>query len=421
MEFLDRLVPADFRREIRGPLRRLYLCTFVNSLGNGLAFAMFVVYLHNVRGFSTTFSTLLLTVTAIVGLVTGPVWGTLIDRFGPAWVGIGSYLASAVGLILWTTVHTRTEAIVIALVITVFEGAGWGPGAVLIARLVGETHRQRAYGVNFMMVNLGIGMGLLVSASIVSLRHPESFTVLYLFDAAVTVAAGAIFATLRAHGAPVHEDHHEGRARDGWRVVLADRRLRRYVLASLVLILGGYGSVDSGLSLFIVNNLRISIHVIGITFFFNTLTIVVGQLWILNRMEGHSRTRAMALVSLLWFVFWAALGVSLALPVVVAVVSMCLTQVVFAVGETMLQPAGTALVNEIAPEHLRGRYNAAAGTAWGVSGTLAPAITALYYGLHLGNWWPIGTGITALVGGGLMLTLRSSLTPEEDGVTAATV
>ena len=165
MELLDRLVPADFRREIRGPLRRLYLSTFVNCLGNGLTFAMFVVYLHNVRGFSTTFSTLLLTATAIVGLATGPVWGTLVDRFGPVGVGIGSYLASAVGLVLWTTIHTRTEAVVVALVITIFEGAGWGPGAVLIARLVRETHRQRAYGVNFMMVNLGIGMGLLVSAT----------------------------------------------------------------------------------------------------------------------------------------------------------------------------------------------------------------------------------------------------------------
>ncbi len=419
MALLDKLVPDDFRREIRGPLRRLYLSTFVNCFGNGLAFAMFVVYLHNVRGFSTTFSTLLLTATAIVGLGTGPIWGTLVDRFGPVGVGIGSYFASAVGLVLWTTIHTRTEAIVIALVITVFEGAGWGPGAVLIARLVRETHRQRAYGVNFMMVNLGIGMGLLVSASIVSLHHPESFTVLYLFDAAVTVTAGIIFATLIAHGKPLHEAHHEGHARDGWRVVLSDRRLRRYTLASLVLILGGYGSVDAGLSLFIVNNLHVSVHVIGITFFFNTVTIVVGQLWILNRMEGHSRTRAMALVSLLWFVFWAVLGVSLALPVVVAVIAMCLTQVVFAVGETMLQPAGSALINQIAPEHLRGRYNAAAGTAWGVSGTLAPAITALYYGLHLGNWWPIGTGITALVGGGLMLTLRSKLTPEEDGVAPA--
>ena len=103
---------------------------------------------------------------------------------------------------------------------------------------------------------------------------------------------------------------------------------------------------------------------------------------------------------------------------VVAVVALCLTQVIFAIGESMLQPAGSAIINHIAPEHLRGRYNSAAGTAWGFSNTLAPAITGLYYALHIGNWWPLGTGITALIGGLLVLRLRSALTPEEDGVSS---
>ncbi len=421
MRLLDRLVPADFRSEVNGPLRRMFLCTFINCFGNGLAFAMFVVYLHNVRGFSTTFATLLLSASAIIGLAVSPLWGTLIDRLGPGKVGVFTIAMSALGLGLWTTVRTETEAIVVALVITVFEGAGWGPGMVMMTRIVPEQHRQRAYGVNFMMVNLGIGMGLLVSASIVSLQHPNSFVVLYLFDAFVTLVAGAVFVTLLPHGRPVREALEGETAKEGWGVVLKDRRLRHYSLASMVLILGGYGSVDAGLSLFIVNNLHISVHVIGITFFFNTMTIVFGQLWVLNKIEGKSRTRSMAMVSVLWFCFWAALGGSLALPAVAAVVALCVTQVIFAIGETMLQPSGSAIVNQIAPEHLRGRYNAMAGTAWGLSGTLAPAIAGLYYSLHLGDWWPIGTGITALVGGAFMLRLRHELTPEEDGVAGARV
>ena len=403
MNLVDRLMPPDFRSEVRGPLRRLYLATIINTFGNGMAFSVFVVYLHNIRGFSITFATLLLGISAIVGLCISPLWGTLIDRLGPGIIGPVAFGFSALGLVLWTGVHTKLEAIIVSLIITIFEGAGWGPGMVMMTRLVSEEHRQRAYGVNFMMVNLGIGMGLLVSASIASLNHPASFTVLYLFDAAVTLLAGVIFATLIPHGKAVHQHVEEGEVKQGWSTVLRDRRLLLYTGASLVLILGGYGSVDAGLSLFVVNNLHLSVHVIGITFFFNTLTIVFGQLWVLNKMEGKSRTRAMALVGLLWFIFWAVLGGSLAVPAAVAIVALCATQILFAIGETILQPAGSAIVNEIAPEHLRGRYNAAAGTAWGISGTLAPAITGIYYALHLGNWWPIGTGVTALLGAGLML------------------
>ena len=416
MNVVDRLIPPDFRSEVRGPLRRLYLATTINCFGNGMAFSVFVVYLHNIRGFSITFSTLLLGISAIVGLCISPLWGTLIDRIGPGIIGPLAFGFSALGLVLWTGVHTKLEAIIVSLIITIFEGAGWGPGMVMMTRLVSEEHRQRAYGVNFMMVNLGIGMGLLVSASIASLNHPASFTVLYLFDAVVTLVAGLIFVTLIRHGKPIHQEVEQGEIKQGWSTVLRDRRLLLYTGASLVLILGGSGSGDAGLSLFVVNNLHLSVHVIGITFFFNTLTIVFGQLWVLNKIEGKSRTKAMALVGVLWFIFWAVLGGSLAVPAVVAVVALCATQILFAIGETILQPAGSAIVNEIAPEHLRGRYNAAAGTAWGISGTLAPAITGIYYALDLGNWWPIGMGLTALIGSGLMLRLRHQLTPSEDGV-----
>ncbi len=180
-------------------------------------------------------------------------------------------------------------------------------------------------------------------------------------------------------------------------------------------MIGGYGSQEAGFSLFVVNNLKLPIHVIGVIFFFNTSTIVCSQLWVLNRIEGKSRTKVMATVALFWLVFWVILDAALALPKVLAIVSLCVAMVVFALGETMLSPVGPALVNEIAPEHLRGRYNAAAGLAWGVSGTLAPAITALYFNDHLGNWWPLGTGLTALVGGALMLRLRHLLSASEDG------
>jgi len=419
MQLADFFVPADFRSEVRGPLRRLYIATLINTFGNGMAFAMFVVYLHNVRGFSTSFATLLLTLTAITGLIISPVWGTLIDRIGPGIIGFGSYLFSALGLVLWTMVHSKTQAIAYAMIITIFEGAGWGPGMVIMTRLVTPEHRQRAYGVNFMMVNIGIGCGLLVSASIVSLQHPHSFTVLYLFDAAVTLVAAAVFGTLVKYGQPVHEATHGDTAKEGWGVVLKDRRLRLYVIGSLVLLLGGYSAVDAGLSLFVVNNLHISVHIIGLTFFFNTVTVVLGQMWVMKRIEGKSRTKMLALVGVFWFLFWIVLGASLAMSAAVAAVALCATQVIFAVGETMLQPSGSAIINDIAPEHLRGRYNAAAGASWGVSSTLAPAITALYYSLHLGNWWPFGTGITALIGALLILRLRHALTPEEDGTAVA--
>jgi len=418
MKLLDTLVPNDFRAVVTWPLRRFYAGTFINCIGIGLNLSLFVVYLHNVRGFSEGFSTLLLALSAVLGLAMSPLWGTFIDRFGPVRVSLAASIFDAGALVYWAFIHTSSQAIIASLLLAVFGGAGWAPGAVLMARLVPEEHRQRAFGVNFMLVNLGIGFGGLISASVVDLRHPGSFEILYLFDALFAIVASIIYFTLRAQGGPVkntNTDENSQLAGEGWRTVLADRRLVRYVIAAVFLMLGGYGAVDTGLSLFVVNNLHASVHSIGLIFFFNASTIVLAQLSMLNRIEGHSRARILALVGVCWFSFWIILAASLAMSKFLAIALICLAMVIFAIGEIMLQPVGTAMVNEMAPEHLRGRYNAAAGFAWGVSGSLAPAMTSVYFSFHFGNWWPLGTGLTALVGSALMLNLRHSLSPKEDG------
>ncbi len=416
MDFADTLLPPEFRRALTRPMRVFYACTFLNALGSGLTYSFFVIYLHNVRHFSTQFATLLLAAAAVASLITSPLWGTLVDRFGPLRVALFSYATTSVALVAWAFVTTRTSAAVVAIALSVIGGAGWGPNATLLSRLAGEQHRQRAFGFNFMLLNLGIGFGSLVSASIVDLHHPRTFSALYLLDATGTLFAGGLFFTLRAHGGPVR-DHLDDPVRraEGWRTVLADRRLVQYVLAAIVLMIGGYGSQEAGYSLFIVNNLHITVHALGVIFFFNTTTIVFAQLWTLNRIAGRSRTRVLAAVGLLWFIFWIVLDAALAMPPVLAFVALSASMVVFAVAETMLQPVGSALVNEIAPEHLRGRYNSAAGLAWGLSGSVAPLIAALFFGHGLGDWWPVCIGFIALFGSALMLNLGRSLSPGEDG------
>jgi MFS family permease len=417
---MNTLVPEDFRAALSKPLKRFYLCTALGCVGGGLTLSLYVVYLHNVRHFSVTFATLLLAGTAIVGLTLSPLSGTLVDRFGPLRVIFPCSMVQAGALVLWSFARHAPQVIVASLLLTIFGGGAWGPMSTLLSRLVPEEQRQRAFGINFMLLNLGIGFGGLISASIVDLHHPFSFTVLYLLDAAVSVGVGLLYLTLWSHGQAIKEHHDDPATRDeGWRDVIKDRRLIYFMVASLVMIIGGYGSQEAGFSLFVVNNLHLSVHVIGVIFFFNTTTIVCAQLLILNRIQGRSRTRVMALAALLWFGFWMIMFVSLHLPPLMAVISLCFGMAVFAVGETMMSPIGAALVNDLAPEHLRGRYNSVQGLVWGFSSTLAPAITAFFFAVHWGNYWPLFIGLASLTGSFLMLRVRRTLSTREDGTELA--
>ncbi len=422
MNLLESLAPVDFRRSLTPPLRRFFLAVFVGCLAVGLTLSLYVIYLHDVLGFSTTFSTLVLAASAFVGLAVTPLWGTAIDHLGPVKVILVTLVFNAGSLAYWAYIGSESSAVVGAIALAIFGGAGWGPGTTLLVRLVDPAHRTRAYGFNFMLVNLGIGLGGLISASVVNLHDPVSFRRLYLGNVAVTLASGIFYATLWRYG---HREAAAAREEssppdDGWGVVVRDRRLVLYVSASLVMMLGGYGALDSGFSLFVINNLHMSVHVIGVMFFINTTTIVVSQLVVVNLVDRRSRTRVLALVSVLWSAFWIVLGLSLHLSQVLAVVSIGLAMVVFALGEALLSPVGQAVINDIAPEHLRGRYNAAQSMTWGVSGTLAPAITSAFFDNGLGNWWPPCVGALSLTGGAMMLLVRRRLSPREDGRTPLT-
>ena len=420
MNFLESLVPSDFRRALDGPLRRFFLGVFVNCFAMGLTLTLYVVYLHNVLHFSTGFSTLLLGLSSLAGLVSSPLWGSLTDRIGPVKVLLIAGVTDSVALIYWAYIHSERSAIIGGLVLAVFGGAGWGPRSTLLVRLVAPEHRQRAYGFNFMLVNFGIGFGGLVSASVVDLHHPLTFRWLYLGNAIVSLAAGGFYLTLWKYGhvnAKGKDEHSLAERRGGWAQVLRDRRLVLFVMGSIVLMLGGYSAIDAGLSLFVVNNLHLSVHVIGIFLFVDTSVIVLAQLFILNVIDGRSRTRVLAMVGVMWAFFWVILAVSLALPPFFTILAISLAMIVFAIGETMLSPVGPAIINEIAPEHLRGRYNAAQGLSWGLSSTVAPAMIAAFFDNGLSNWWPLSVAVLSLAGGAFMLTLRRHLSASEDGRT----
>ena len=132
------------------------------------------------------------------------------------------------------------------------------------------------------------------------------------------------------------------------------------MLLSFVSSYVGYSQLNAGLQAFARDVGRISTQGLGFAYACNTLVIVVLQLVVLRRIEGRRRTRVICVMSLIWSVSWVLLGLSGLVPGTLGatlLVAACAS--VFALGETLMQPTIPALVNDLAPNHLRGRYNAA--------------------------------------------------------------
>jgi MFS family permease len=73
---------------------------------------------------------------------------------------------------------------------------------------------------------------------------------------------------------------------------------------------------------------------------------------------------------------------------------------VFGFGETLMQPALPAITNDLAPAHLRGRYNAVTSAAFQLGAVTAPVVTGYLFHHNLG-----GVFIGMLVGGCAALAL----------------
>jgi len=119
----------------------------------------------------------------------------------------------------------------------------------------------------------------------------------------------------------------------------------------------------------------------------------------------------------LWSASWAILGVAGRVPATpLAAVLVVSAFGVFAVGETLMSPTLPAIRNDVAPEALRGRYNAAAGAAFQLAHITGPTVAGFLLGANRGDLF-----ITMLVGGcGLLglatLHLERVLPPEANGV-----
>ncbi len=360
---------------VSNPLvRRLFAGVALSSLGHGLTMPFLYVYLAQVREIPGPKVGLIFAWMGLASFVMAPVAGSLIDRFGPRLIVVIGLLVEAVATAGIGWASTLEGALLVVTVLSVGTASLYPATFALLTRLVREHERERVYAVNFMLINAGIGMGGLIASLIVDTESVASFQRLYLLDALTYVVYAGIVASLpRGTGRLADEsmpgaapgDRSAGGATAGWRVVLADRALLRFMAVSVLVVTFGYAQMEAGLTAFATQVGEVPVNRLGWAFAANTLFIVLGQLVALRFITGRSRARLLALAAVIW----------------------------------------------------RGRYNAAQSLVWTVSGVIGPATAGMLIGNDLAGVWSIlvvgGTALAAV----LFLGLRSHLTPEQDGRT----
>ncbi|MET8526990.1 MFS transporter [Micromonospora sp. NPDC005172] len=403
----------------RPEARRMLAGTVLSAIGRGLTLPFLFIYLTDVRGLTDTRAGLVIGWYGVVTLALSPLGGTLIDRFGARWVVVPCLVIEAIGTGSLALVHSTGSALLVMTVIAVGSSAIWSGQNTILASLTDDDERQRVFGLNFALLNLGIGIGGMTSGAIVDTTRPASFQTIYLLDAVSYLMPALILLTLPGVGHRLgHRSADTDRSSGGYLTVLRDRPFRRLVIFGLVLTTCGYAQVEVGFAAYAVRVAEVSPRVVAWALAANTVMIVLAQLLVIRRIEGRSRTGALAVVGAVFAAAWLVLGVAGVVSTgsaLVAALCVVACSAIFGFGETLLSPVMPALTNALATDELRGRYNAMSSMIFGISGVIGPVTAGPLIGTANGMVW-----VAVVVGGCLAasliaLSLRRLLSVDQDG------
>jgi MFS family permease len=369
----------------------------MNSFGNGVILPFLVIYLHDVRGFGLGLSGLIVSASAAAQLTAGIVAGPLVDKLGARVVLGGGLVMQAIGIGLFPLVRSPWQAFLLIAI----EGAGsagfWPSQSTLIARLTPSERRHAAFAQQRVTMNLGIGLGGLAGGAIASVSHPSTFTALFVVDALTFLAyVGVLFFI---HDPGVAEEERSDRP-SSYRAVLRDRLFLCLWSLNFLFVAAGY-SLFNLVPAFARDQGHISEREIGVIFFVNTGVIVLAQLPIAHAIEGRRRLRALALMPLLFAISWVLVDAGAwFFDATAAFLVIAFALAIFGIGECFHGPAHQALVAEIAPDYLRGRYFAVHSLSWGLAGTIGPAVGGFLLAAAPFALWPLASCVclVAMVG-----------------------
>lgn len=386
-------------RAMPGPVWVLFAGTFVNRLGT-FVLPFFTLYLTR-RGFSAPQAGVAIGAWGLGGLVAQSFGGLLADRFGRrTTIALSMLGAGALTIALW---RADTLALIYPLMFalaTVGELHRPASGA-LIADLVPSEGRVAAFTVFRLAINVGWAAGLALGG----LLAENSFGLLFLGDAATSMTFGVISLLALPQGTRSRRREETGLP-SVRSTILADRGFLLF-LAGAFLASCVYAQNVSSLPLH-VRDSGYGPSTYGVVQSLNGVIVVLAELPVIAWAQRQDRLRIVGVGQLLIGVGFASLLVAGTFPLLVGMV------VVWTMGEILSSSASLAIAADRAPEHARGRYQSALGSAWSLAFMAGPVLGTIVYSVSPTALWA-ASGVIGVLALTLSLMAGRHPTPAVSG------
>src|SRR5438045_9114833 len=162
---------AGWRTGLSRPVLVLQAGNALNYFGYGLILPFEIIYLHQIRGFSTSTAGLVLAATMGSSAIVTPPTGALLDRYSAKAIVVAGSLASALGYAGFAFVERPWQAFACPIVGGTGLGAAGTANRTLVVRLIRPEQRAAACALKRVASIFGIGAGATVGGLIVAMTR----------------------------------------------------------------------------------------------------------------------------------------------------------------------------------------------------------------------------------------------------------
>jgi len=376
---------------------------FIDHVGGALIFPFIGLYITAKFQVGMIEIGQLFTLLAITGVFGSTMGGAMTDKFGRKAMIIFGLVTSASSALILGFAEDMMVIYLTGGIIGLFGNIGGPAQQAMIADLLPEEKRADGFGILRVVINLAVTIGPAIGGVLAT----YSYIWLFLIDAvASTITAVIVFLIIpetKPELSPDKPGENMLETLGGYLKVSRDRLFMIFMFACTLMTLA-YIQMNTTLSVFLRDVHGIPDQGYGYLLSLNAGMVVLLQFWITRRIKHSPPMMAMSLGTLLYAIGFSMYGFVSTYSLFI------LAMAIITIGEMLVAPVGQALVANLAPEEMRGRYMAMFGFSWTIPFALGPLAAGLVMDNYNPNWVWYASGLVSImaIGGYLFLHFKAS-------------
>jgi MFS family permease len=384
--------------EYPGKFWALVGISFIDAVGGALLFPFLSLYITARFGVGMTEVGVLFGIFSISNIAGSILGGALADRYGRKGMVIIGLIFSALTSLMMGLAPGYALLIPLVLVAGIFSNLGQPARQAMVADMLPEAQRAEGFGVLRVSFNLAVTIGPAVGGLLAS----RSYLLLFVSDAVSSLIVALLVLRFLPETRPRWQGERSGETLvgvlAGYRHVLRDVAFLIFMLANMLMALV-YMQMNTTLGVYLRDAHGVALQAYGYLLSLNAGMVVLLQFPITRRIRDYAPMLMMALGSGLYAFGFGMYGFVADYPM------FALAMVIITLGEMIVAPVGQALVAQMSPQEMRGRYMAFFGFSWVIPAAVGPLLA----GIVLDNLNPnlvwYAAGVIGMLAGGMFLAM----------------